>query len=300
MASEYGSIDEVLANAQLEVKQKDNNTDSYIEEPEIDSPEIQEYESKEEPVEENSNDDDNENETSEEVIDVKPDYDDYGNEKSKPKIYTEDEVNERINKAVRDRLSRMERNVGHQNQNQNQQNNNYSPSNNEDQDWQQQLEQFVEQTFNKISQKQVIQAQQYKEQQAQAQFEEKFHQGMDKFTDFRDVVGSQPITDPMTMALRGLNDPASFLYAASKRHPDELSRISQLIDPIAQMFEMGKLEEKMRKNAPATKAPRPITHTKDDSIFNQKDDKSRKEESIEDLIAKSDAKRRSQYVARRR
>ena len=36
--------------------------------------------------------------------------DEYGNEKAPTKVYTEDEVNDRINSAIRDRLARMERN----------------------------------------------------------------------------------------------------------------------------------------------------------------------------------------------
>ncbi len=223
-------------------------------------------------------------------------YDDYGNTKAKPKTYTEEEVNDRINKAVRERLARLDRNGNNpstqQVQQQAQQNFEYDP--NAEGNWQQQLEVVIEQTVNKLSQKEVNRQQQQREERAQAEFHDKFTQGMDKFSDFREVVGAQPVTDPMTMALRGLKDPASFIYAASKRHPQELARISQLPDPVAQVLEMGKLEERMRKAAPGTKAPR----TKEDAGLPVKDKKN-SEPSIEDMIAKADAKRMAQIKQRR-
>ena len=169
-----------------------------------------------------------------------------------------------------------------------------------DGNWQQQLESFVEQTFNKINQRQVTQAQQQKEQQAQYEFQEKFTQGAERFTDFRETVSAQPITDPMTYALRGMKDPAAFVYAASKRHPQELQRISQIGDPYAQMVEMGKLEERMRKS-PANKssAPRPLQRLKEDTGLPIPKKKNDGNESIEDLISKSDVKRQAQLNASR-
>lgn len=224
--------------------------------------------------------------------------DDYGNHKAKPKTYTEDEVNERINKAIRDRLSRMERN-NQPNTQQAQQAKDagfeYNPDSS--QDWQQQLEQFVEQTVTKMSSKKEQQAQAQREEQAQAEFELKFHNGMSKFQDFRDVVGSQPVTDAMTIATRAMKDPAAFLYAASKRHPQELQRISQIPDQYAQMVEVGKLEERMRKSKTSTKAPRPVSKTREDAGMPTQ---SSKAPTIEDLIAHADAKRLQQRTARRR
>ena len=120
---------------------------------------------------------------------------------------------------------------------------------------------------------------------------------MDRFSDFKDVVGSQPITDPMTYALRGMNDPSAFIYAASKRAPQELQRISNISDPYVQMVEMGKLEERMRKTPMTTKAPRPVSKTVDNSSIPVQQKKG--EPSIEDLIAHADAKRRAQLTSRR-
>jgi hypothetical protein len=172
---------------------------------------------------------------------------------------------------------------------------NYNPDS--EQGWQQQLESFVEQTFTKINQRQASQAQQQREMEAHNEFQERFANGMDRFTDFKEVVGAQPITDPMTLALRGVNDPAAFVYAASKRHPAELQRISQLGDPYAQMVEMGKLEERMRKTKSATNAPKPLGRTREDAgmpVAKKQDG-----DSIEDLIARADAKKRAQLTARR-
>jgi hypothetical protein len=93
----------------------------------------------------------------------------------------------------------------------------------------------------------------------------------------------------MTLALRGMNDPAAFIYAASKREPQEIERISKLRDPYARMVEMGKLEERMRRNKPITKAPKPLGRTQEDLGIPQS--KKSKEPTIEDLIAKADAKK---------
>lgn len=224
-------------------------------------------------------------------------YDDYGNAKTPPKTYTEEEVNERINKAIRDRLARGNT-TQHPSQQQVQQATQdfeYNPESNES--WQAQLEKFVEGTVIRMGQKQSHQQQAMKEHQVQAEFETKFTNGMERFNDFRDVVSSQPITDPMTYALRGMKDPAAFIYAASKRNPTELQRIAQIGDPYAQMVEMGKLEERMRKSPQQTKAPRPIGRTRDDASIPIQEKS--KEPTIEDLIAKSEVKKRALLTSRR-
>lgn len=223
--------------------------------------------------------------------------DEYGNEKPAPKTYTEDEVNERINKAVRDRLARMEKNQGLTPQQAQHAEQNFKYDENADGDWQQQLKQFVKQTYQETIQEQQREAQRQREQQAQAEFEAKFHQGMSKFSDFVDVVSSQPITDAMTIATRGMKDPAAFIYAASKRHATELQRISQLSDPYTQMTEMVRLEERMKKAKPTSNAPRPVSRTQDDAGMPHK---SEKEPSIEDLIASAEKKKRALLNSRRR
>ena len=163
-----------------------------------------------------------------------------------------------------------------------------------------QLETFIEQTITKLTTKRYEQEQQLQEQKIQAEFEEKLVNGMQRFHDFRDVLSELPceITNPMTYATRAMTDPAAFLYAAAKRHPEELERISKMRDPYAQIAEMGKLEERMRRNKPTTKAPRPLGRTPEDASIPVP--KNKKEESIEDLIAKSDSKRLAQLRQKQR
>lgn len=172
----------------------------------------------------------------------------------------------------------------------------YDP--NDDTSWQQQLTEFVKQTVTHMNQESQQREQIAKQQHAEREFAQKFTQGMERFGDFREVVGSQPIDDAMTLALRGMSDPSAFIYAASKRQPQELERIAKLPDPYARMVEMGKLEERMRKNKPATNAPRPLGKTSEDAIA--KPIAKQKEMNGDELLAKADAKRLSTVKARHR
>lgn len=237
----------------------------------------------------------NVSENEEEVeADAKPEptEDEYGNPSpnAETKTYTEEEVNNRINQAIRDRFARMERNQGTQGAQEQvrqtaQKDFEYDPESKES--WQQQLESFVENTVTRMSHKQAQQAFNEKEQRAQAEFETKFHQGMTKFGDFQQVVGTKNITDAMVIASRAMADPAAFLYAAAKRAPQELERIAKM-DPYAQMVEIGKLEEKLKKTREPTRAPKPAAKVSEDMGIPHKGDKS---PSIEDLIAHSNARR---------
>lgn len=222
--------------------------------------------------------------------------DEYGNEKPKPRMYTEEEHREILNKIIRERVAQFQRNNPQQGPQQTPQqiqqmaqdfDSHYDE--NSDVPWQQQLENFVEQTFNKIITRQQKQHQLQQEAAAHNQFIEKFTQGMERFPDFVDVVSRQPVTDHMTYAMRGIADPAAFIYAASKRHPEELQRISSIPDPYAQIVEMGRLEERMKRKPQATKAPKPVSRTKDDGQLKIKDKK--QGDSIEDLIAQSEARK---------
>jgi len=163
----------------------------------------------------------------------------------------------------------------------------YDPS--DEVSWEQQLSDFVKNTVTNMQRDEQQKQREVQERQAEHQFAQKFTRGMERFGDFRDVVGSQPIDDAMTLALRGMSDPSAFIYAASKRNPQELERISKLPDPYARMVEMGKLEERMRKNKPVTKAPRPLGRTKEDATA--KVVPKQKDTSGDDLLAKADAKR---------
>ncbi len=158
-------------------------------------------------------------------------------------------------------------------------------------DWQQQLAHFVKQTVNSMTREQEETKSRQQEQQVQMQFESKFREGMNRFHDFSETISELPfeITNPMTLATRAMEDPAAFLYAAAKRQPKELERISKLRDPYAQMTEIGKLEERMRRNKSTTKAPKPLGRTHEDASTPVS--KKNKEPSIEDLIARADAKK---------
>lgn len=160
-------------------------------------------------------------------------------------------------------------------------------------DWQQQLAQFVRQEISSMSREKEESQLRERDMQAQQEFETKFQNGMNKFDDFREVITSLPceITNPMTLATRGMENPAAFLYAAAKRNPEDLERISKIRDPYAQMTEMGKLEERMRRNKPTTKAPRPLGRAQEDATSKVK--AKEKDSSGDDLLARADAKRMS-------
>lgn len=225
--------------------------------------------------------------------------DEYGNEEPKAveeKLYTREELKEQINLAVRERLSRGQHSQAQQ-QHIEQQAQNFQYDENAAGDWQQQLAKFVRQEFQNMNKEIVQQTQQQREQQAQIEFQQKFEKGLGKFSDYAEVVDASKITDPMLLATRGLPDPAAFLYAASKRAPQELERISRLQDPYAQMMEMGKLEERLKKSPAVTKTPKPASKPKDDLPIPHSGNK---KETIEDLIAESNAKRLQLVNSRRR
>lgn len=163
---------------------------------------------------------------------------------------------------------------------------NYNPEN--EGDWQQQLTQMIENTVSNMSVKQQREADSARERQAHDEFQAKFHDGMGKFDDFVEVVSAQPVSDAMTLALRGVKDPAAFIYAAAKRNPQELQRIAQIRDPYSQIVEMGRLEERMRKTPTGTMAPKPVGKTSSDSISQQK---AKPDTSIEDMIQSAEKRK---------
>ena len=204
---------------------------------------------------------------------VNAEMDDYGNPKAEKKLYTQEEVDERINRAVRERLERGRHEVQQQQQPQ-------AQPQQGDEDWRNELKSFVVNTVQGMTAEQQQQAAQQREQQAQVEFESKFHQGMSRFNDFVDVVGDAPITDAMTVATRGMKDPAAFLYAAAKTQKAELARIAKIQDPYVQVAEMGKLEERIRKSKTTTNAAKPVSKFSGDASS-----KDTSRGSIEDRIA---------------
>lgn len=190
--------------------------------------------------------------------------DEYGNPIEKPKLYTQDEVQA----MIRDRLSRG-RNAEQQYQPPQQQvqqdASNFKPDENSEESWEVQLENFIDKTIQKRQQEH--QRKQWEETQrvVQSDFESKFTTGMGKYADFHNVVQGKPFTDNMLLAIRSLNDPAAFVYAASKMHPQEIDRISRIQDPYQQASEMGRLHEKMVKvRAASANQARPLESPKSD------------------------------------
>ncbi len=296
MATDTSNIDDLLiggvVNSQhpeADVPELHEPEESYEEKEQ----EAQDLEDRKEQDEQNRED---EPEDEDNIQKSTKDTDDYGNEKPAPRTYTQDEVNEMFRKRFKN-SGQEPPTVQQQQHVQQQVANNFEYNPDSGDNWQQQLEQFVEQTVSRMSQKQMAQQESQREAQAEAQFRDKFTSGMTKFPDFYEVVSQQPVNDAMTLALRAVNDPASFIYAASKRHPAELQRISQLRDPYTQIAEMGKLEERMRKSAQGTTAPRPIGRNSEDAPIKFKE--KNKETSIEDLIASSEAKKLAKLKQRR-
>ena len=163
-------------------------------------------------------------------------------------------------------------------------------------DWQQQLAKFVKQTVQGMHAEQENTNKQQVEQQQYQEFQTKFRDGMDRFDDFVEVVADKPLDNAMTLALRGIADPAAFIYAASKRNPEDLDRISKLRDPHARYAEMIRLEERMRRNKPTTKAPKPLSRTGEDTTT--KAPKKAVDTTGDDLLAKADSSRLSKVVQR--
>lgn len=289
------SIDELLmgggGNSQQPETPEYADAPEPIEELEEDAPEVEESDT--ESQEEEKENEFQTNEESEQKTQKKAEgYDEYGNQQ------------EPENEAIRERLARQARK--HESEinalrsqlaqqsaapevQQAVKDFEYDPESGGD--WQQQLREFVKQTVSNMDVEKNTKKQRAEESRLQAEFETKFRDGMNRFDDFREVMTSLPceITDAMTLATRAMDNPAAFLYAAAKRNPQELERISRIRDPYAQMTEIGKLEERMRKNKPTTKAPRPLGRTPDDSISNAP--KKVKDATGDDLLARADAKR---------
>ena len=193
---------------------------------------------------------------------AKAEQDEYGNDLPKAKTYTEEEVQ----RMIRDRLSRGQHAQQQVQPVQQQQtaDQGFTPDPNSADNWEVQLEQFIDKRIDSREQVQSTRAQQQREAKIQAEFQDKFTSGMTRYGDFQDVVGSKPITDAMMLGTRGFNDPAAFMYSAAKHHGKELERIAGLSDPYQQSAEIGRLEATMRKARATTSASKPLAQTKGD------------------------------------
>jgi len=202
--------------------------------------------------------------------------DEYGNEivPKEEKMYPESEVN----KMIRERLAR-----GNHGQaptaaevaKVTEQVTQTMDSDSTEADWERELSKVVDKIVtNKLqakeqervqSQRQADEAK-WREQESrvQAEFEEKFTTGMDRYSDFKTVVSDKPITDAIMVGIRGMPNPAAFLYAACKQQPKEIERIAGIQDFPTQMLELGRLDEKIRKANNVTKSSRPLSNHKGD------------------------------------
>lgn len=235
--------------------------------------------------------------------------DEYGlaaeQEEETERKYTKAELKEFANRAVRERLERMERNNGQQfTQQQVQQQAQAAQQGfqyNEDSnlDWQQQLEQFIDQASERREQRKAQQMQQAEEQRRFAALQSKFQAGMQKFADYTDVVTAQNFTDAMALAAEDIRDPAAFFYAAAKRAPEELAKIASMKSPYAQAAAIGRLDEKLKKQAKKlSDAPRPVHKTKSDVGIEHKTSEKRKQNLDEMLI--EDQNKKIALLAQRR
>lgn len=181
--------------------------------------------------------------------------DEYGNPIAKSKTYNEEDVQ----RMIRERLARSRPNEQAIQPNIQKKVDNFEADPNSDESWDVQLKNFVKQTLQETQREESENRWRQEEAQRQADFESKFTTGMDKYSDFHQVVKGKPITDTMMMAARNLDNPAAFIYGAAKLHPQELARIASISDPYAQASEIGRLHEKMVKTrAAVSNAPKPI------------------------------------------
>lgn len=312
--SEISSIDDLLAgvgNTQQATTpehkdklQKQNEEKAEIEELEDDdagSDDVSygddDKEEEDSPVDDENDDEPESDEKSGESSEDDDDLDEYGNKKERMSKGMKERL-ERKDKQYQREIEQRDRELQALRQQLHQQGASkevqqavkdfkYDP--NDEVSWEQQLSDFVKATVTNLQQDEQRQARERQEQAAHQEFTKKFQKGMERFDDFREVVGSQPIDDAMTLALRGMSDPTAFIYAASKRNPQELERIAKLPDPYARMVEMGRLEERMRRAKPTTKAPRPLGKTREDTTARVQP--KQKDMSGDDLLAKADAKR---------
>jgi hypothetical protein len=184
--------------------------------------------------------------------------DEYGNPVSGSRMYSEEEVQNMIRERV-SRIKSVQPEVKKENKP------SISTESNEDESWQNELINLMDRHWEEKQRESQVQQWKHKEMQRQTEFESKFTTGMSKYPDFHKVIAGKNITDPMMLGIRNLDNPAAFIYGASKLHPAELERISGIEDPYIQASEMGKLHERMVKERKMkSSAPNPVEIQKGD------------------------------------
>lgn len=284
------SIDDLLHAKPTEIETESKDAD--VEEIEAQG-ESHDYDASEETETQH---DETEESEEEEASEDSPKFDEYGNEideepatelyQAQPaqqeRYYTEQELNERINQAVRKRLKESRS-----------QDDDYS--NDEGvANFQEQLKNMVASTITDLQRQQALQYQQEVELKRQAEFEAKFMNGTKRFKDYKAVIQNKPINDYMFNATRHMNDPSGFIYTACKRAPEEIERIAKLNDPYTQIAEIAKLEEKLKAKKQTTKAPKPVKTTKGDATTKEKAARPR------DILAAADSERWQRIQSMRR
>lgn len=192
------------------------------------------------------------------------DMDEYGNPVAKPKTYTEEQVQQMMRERLKRGQFRQEQPPRQEPPTQQAGSEGFQYNENSELSWSQQMEMFVENTMEKVSQRKTHAQQAALQRQAQEDFEAKFHVGMAKYPDFVKTMEDKLVTNDMVMAIRGLDNPAAFLYTAAKRMPAELDRISKIRDPYVQVAEMGRLHEKLSKPKPSSNSPKPLSRDRSD------------------------------------
>jgi hypothetical protein len=225
---------------------------------------IDEYSQKDEgenvPLEaENHEEDKSDQDIDKETHSADEESDEYGTAiKKQTRTYTEEDVQ----RMIRERMERFAR--SNQQTQEEIKNPVHASSPEAGEDWQAELETFVENVVEKRQQKSQEKEIKAKIQAKQQEFEDKFTKGAERYSDFEKVTYGAPITNPIMHAAMDMKDPAAFIYNASKNHRAELERISKLENPFQQAMEVGKLHATMVKAKNITKASKPITRHQGD------------------------------------
>jgi len=222
---------------------------------------------------------------------------DYGlnhDEENNEKVFTKKEFNEALNKKIRERFERMERNrqqfqpqesPKQQYQEQNQYNQQQADP--ENVNWEEQLYGLIDKRVEATARRTQEQAERARQQQEEFEYAQRLSMAREKYSDFDEVVERAPISKSMLDAMRGHPQPGDVFYAAALKAPKELERIAQLRDPFQQAAEMGRLELKLRQTRKTTEAPKPLTRQTSDTDLSYKD----KPKSLDDLIAEDSARK---------
>jgi hypothetical protein len=142
---------------------------------------------------------------------------------------------------------------------------NFKADPNSEETWESQLEQFIDRRLESRDRESRERQWREEENARQVDFESKFTAGVNKYHDFEQVVSGKPIDGKMMLAIRGLENPAAFIYGAAKMHPQELERISRISDQYQQAAEIGRLHERMVKTRVAhSAAAKPLEAPKGD------------------------------------